>query len=301
MNERLQAAIAAVEASNPTPQADASAAPVVETAQPADEQGNPAATVEDDQQIDEADDSGDSAASDGNDAPAQRQNKGVGKRINELTREKYEAIRRAEAAERRAQELEQQRQPQAAGKDSAQSDSRPTLDQFNYDQDAYLEALTDWRVNQRLSERDSQQQVQQKQHQEQERQREFQGRLASFEAENPGKWEAATKAPINFTEPMLEVIASSEVGPRIAVYLAENLDRADEISRMTPYAQAAALGRIEASMSAPKPAHIPPPPKTVTKAPAPPPTVSGGSVVRKDLASMDVADHLEAVRAKRNR
>lgn len=301
MNERLQAAIAAVEASNPTPQADASASNVVDTAPPADEQGNPAATVDDDHQIAETDDSGDSAASDGNDAPAQRQNKGVGKRINELTREKYEAIRRAEAAELRAQELEKQRQPQAAGKDSVQSDSRPTLDQFNYDQDAYLEALTDWRVNQRLSERDSQQQVQQKQHQEQERQREFQGRLASFEAENPGKWEAATKAPINFTEPMLEVIASSDVGPRIAVYLAENLDRADEISRMTPYAQAAALGRIEASMSAPKPAHIPPPPKTVTRAPAPPPTVSGGSVVRKDLASMDVTDHLEAVRAKRNR
>ncbi|ATS39256.1 MULTISPECIES: hypothetical protein [Xanthomonas] len=301
MNERLQAAIAAIEASNPKPQAEASAVTHVDNATPAGEQGNSAATVDDDQQIDDTDDSGESAASDGNDAPAQRQNKGVGKRINELTREKYEALRRAEAAERRAQELEQQGQPHATGKDPVQSDSRPTLDQFNYDQDAYLEALTDWRVSQRLNERDSQQQVQQKRHQEQERQREFQGRLASFEAENPGKWEAATKAPINFTEPMLEVIASSEVGPSIAVYLAENLDRADEISRMTPYAQAAALGRIEASVSAPKPPQIPPHPKTVTKAPAVVPTIHGTAVAKKDAASMTFEDHVAKVREQHRR
>jgi len=100
---------------------------------------------------------------------------------------------------------------------------------------------------------------------------------------------------------MLEVISTSDVGPQIAVYLAENLDRADEISRMTPFAAAAALGRLEASLSAPKPAASASPPKSVTKAPPPVSTVSGGSVVRKDLASMDVADHLEAVRAQRNR
>ncbi|MGX9958530.1 hypothetical protein ACW0US_07090 [Xanthomonas euvesicatoria] len=252
-----------------------------------------AADQNDGAEHEEQNDTEGSAASEADDAAAQRsKNKGVGKRIDELTREKYEALRRAEAAERRAQELEQQRQPQAASKDPAQSDSRPTLEQFNYDQDAYLEALTDWRVNQKLSERDSQQQAQQKQRQEQERQREFQARLASFEAENPGKWGAAAKAPINFTEPMLEVIASSEVGPHIAVYLSENLDRADEISRMTPYAQAAALGRIEAAMSAPVTAPVrQPTPKTVTKAPPPVTTLSGSPAVVKSLDDMSMAEY----------
>lgn len=302
MNENLKATIAAVEASNPEPSADRTDADGTVIAPPADEQGTTAATDVEGHESDDAELSEDSAASDGKDAPAQRQNKGVGKRINELTREKYEAIRRAEAAERRAQELEQGRaRDNKPASEQKPVEGKPTLADFGFDQEAYLDALADWRVNQRLSERDSQEQVRQKQVQQQQRQQQFHDRLSKFETDNPGKWEAATKAPINFTEPMLEVIANSEVGPQIAVYLAENLDRADDISRMTPYAAAAALGRIEASMSAVKPATPPAPPKTVTKAPPPPSTVQGSSVVRKDLASMDVADHVEAVRAKRTR
>lgn len=304
MNESLKAAIDAVEASNPTPAADAQPSGEQDAAAtPAAEQGNDAATDDDASHGDDADVSEDSAASDGKDAPAQRQNKGVGKRINELTREKYEAIRRAEAAEQRAKELEQQRQSNAGSpaKAPGADDGKPTLEGHDFNQEAYLEALADWRVTQKFSERESQEQERQKQGQEQERVQQFQGRLSEFEAANPGKWDAATKAPINFTAPMLEVIATSDIGPHIAVYLAENLDRADEISRMTPYAAAAALGRLEASLGVQKPVTPPSPPKTVTKAPPPPSTVGGGSVVRKDLASMEVADHLEAVRAKRNR
>lgn len=304
MNERLKAAIDAVEASNPTPTPEpATPDPIDKTATPADEQGDNAATDAEGQQAEGAEDSEDSAASDGTGAPAQRQNKGVGKRINELTREKYEAIRRAEAAERRVQEMEQKPQTPAGAKPAptTPTEGKPTLEQYNFDQEAYLDALADWRVTQRLTERESQQQERQKQDQDRQRQAQFQERLTKFEAENPGKWEAATKAPINFTDAMLEVIASSDVGPHIASYLADNLDRADEISRMPPYAAAAALGRIEASMSAAKPVTPPSPPRTVTKAPPPPSTVQGGAVVRKDLASMEVADHIEAVRAKKSR
>lgn len=302
MNERMQATIEAIEASNPTPVADAATdVDQSKTATPAEEQGNDAATDAEPQQGEVLEDSGDSAASDGNGAPAQRQNKGVGKRINELTREKYEAIRRAEAAERRAQELENQRQGGQSNSTTTQTEGKPKLADFNFDQEAYLDALADWRVSQKLSERDTESQARQKQAQEQERQQQFQERLVKFDSENPGKWEAATKAPINFTEAMLEVVATSDVGPQIAVYLSENLDRADEISRMSPYAAAAALGRIEVSLSAPKPNTPPAPPKTVSKAPPPVPNLSGASAVRKDLASMDVTDHLEAVRAKRNR
>jgi hypothetical protein len=304
MNESLKATIAAVEASNPTPTADAPLnAGGAETELPADEQGDNAATGEGGQEADQLDDSGDSAASDGNGAPAQRQNKGVGKRINELTREKYEAIRRAEAAEQRAAELEKNRQPEASREaaTSSEKDGKPKLEDFDFDHEAYVDALTDWRVKQTLTERDNTEKQQQESLKEQERAQQFHGRLSAYQAANPGKWEAATQAPVNFTPPMLEVIATSDVGPQVAVYLAENLDRADEISRMTPYAAAAALGRLEASMGGASPAATPPKPTSVTKAPPPPSTVGGGSVVRKDLASMEVADHLEAVRAKRNR
>jgi hypothetical protein len=300
MNESLQAAIDAVEASNPTPAADVPPkADETATATPAYEQGNDAATDEEGHQAGQSEESGDSAASDGDDAPAQRQNKGVGKRINELTREKYEAIRRAEAAERRAQELEMK--GQQGGAKHTGAEGKPKFEDFDFDHEAYVDALTDWRLNQKLAERETTEQQRQQQSQEQERAQQFHGRLSAYQAANPGKWEAATQAPVNFTPSMLEVIATSDIGPQIAVYLAENLDRADEISRMTPYAAAAALGRLEASMGAAKPVATPPKPTSVTKAPPPPSTVGGSSTVRKDLASMDIADHLEAVRAKRNR
>lgn len=300
MNESLQAAIAAVEASNPTPTADAPPNAGGATAEiPADEQGNDAATGEEGQQADPSDESGDSAASDGDGAPAQRQNKGVGKRINELTREKYEAIRRAEAAEQRAKALEEKSQAGAA-KQGGQGE-KPKFEDFDFNHDAYVEALAEWRVKQTLAERETSAAERAQQEKAQEQSQQFQGRLAAFQAANPGKWEAAIQAPVNFTPPMLEVIGTSDIGPQIAVYLTENLDRAHEISLMTPYAAAAALGRLEASMGAAKASATPPKPTSVTKAPPPPSTVGGGSTVRKDLASMDVADHLEAVRAKRNR
>lgn len=301
MNESLKATIAAVEASNPTPTADAPLnAGEAATELPADEQGDNAATGEVGQEADQLDDSGDSAASDGNGAPAQRQNKGVGKRINELTREKYEAIRRAEAAEQRAMALEEKSQA-GNSKQGGEQGGKPKFEDFDFDHDAYVEALAEWRVKQTLAERETSEAERTRQTKQQEQAQQFQGRLAAYQTANPGKWEAATQAPVNFTPPMMEVIGTSEMGPQIAVYLTENLDRADEISRMTPYAAAAALGRLEASMSAAKPAVTPPKPTSVTKAPPPPSTVGGGSVVRKDLASMDVADHLEAVRAKQNR
>ncbi len=296
MSDALKAAIAAVEAANPTP--DAAAPEKKEVDLPA-QQGNEAATGDLGDELDELEGSEASATSDGKDAPAQRQNKGVGKRINELTREKYEALRRAEAAERRAQELEQQRKPEP--QQPVQSDGKPTLADHDFDQEAYLEALADWRLNQKLTERDSQEQAKQKQAQEEEKKAKFQERIQQYEAEYPGKWDAAVKAPINFTEPMLEVIASSEVGPHIAGYLAENLDRADEISRMTPYAAAAALGRIEASFSAPKPVTPPAPPRTVSKAPAPAPTVQGTAVARKAAHEKSVEDFMADIRGKSQR
>jgi hypothetical protein len=303
MNESLQAAIDAVEASNPTPAADVPPkADETAVEKPASEQGNDAATEQHGQQASQSEESEESAASDGEDAPAQRQNKGVGKRINELTREKYEALRRAEAAERRAQELEAKSNPQHKDRaEPGQGDGKPKIEDFNFDHEAYVEALTDWRFNQKLAERENYAKEQQRHAQDQERAQQFHERLSAYQTANPGKWEAATQAPVNFTPPMLEVIATSDIGPQIAVYLTENLDRADEISRMTPIAAAAALGRLEASMAAPKASATPPKPTSVTKAPPPPSTVGGGAVVRKDLASMDVSDHLEAVRANRNR
>lgn len=91
------------------------------------------------------------------------------------------------------------------------------------------------------------------------------------------------------------------MGPKVAVYLARNLDEADQISRMSDYHAAAALGRIEAKLSVPAPVPAPTPPKSVTRAPAPAPTVQGTSAVKKDAHEKSVEDFVADIRAKSHR
>lgn len=72
------------------------------------------------------------------------------------------------------------------------------------------------------------------------------------------------------SEAMAEVIMSSEIGPEIAYYLGKNVEESKRIWELKPLAQAAAIGKIEAALSA-KPAV-----KPLSSAPDPIKPVSGG-------------------------
>lgn len=72
------------------------------------------------------------------------------------------------------------------------------------------------------------------------------------------------------TPAMAEVIQDSERGPEVAYHLATHREDALRIARMTPLAAAREIGRIEATLDAPKP-------RTKTNAPPPPITLKGGT------------------------
>lgn len=281
--------------SNETPAAPAAEKPVVTSSIQQD-------TTDD---SDEQDDTEDSAASDGNDAPARRQNKGVGKRINELTREKYEALRdseqRARENEELRRELEALRNPQQRKAQSAQAATpdKPTLEAFDFDQEAYAEALTDWKVSAKLAERDKKEADSKAQQTAAEKATAFKTREAAFAADNPDYYDVAYTAPINYSEAMLGAIQESDEAPAIAYHLATHLDEAADISRMSPFAAAKAIGRIEAQLSAPAGHETPPrrPPNTVTKAPAPVATLRPAAPIRKALEDMPMDEYA----AERNR
>jgi len=88
-------------------------------------------------------------------------------------------------------------------------------------------------------------------------------------------------ASLPISPAMAEVMMETEKGPEVAYYLAGHREEAARIAKMQPLAAARELGRIEATLSAPKP-------KTETKAPKPVPTLSGagGSKVTKDPERM---------------
>jgi hypothetical protein len=242
-----------------------------------------------------------SATSDNGDDPTARpkKNKGVGKRINELTREKHEALRRAEAVEaenayfRQLVQQQQQGQQPSQQQTPTQAQGKPTLEDCGWDQELFAEKLTDWKVDQRFQALQQDQQRQQYQTQQQERQSKVQSRIQALEQEVPGAWEAAISAPINYTPSMIEAIAESDIGPKVGYYLSQHLDEAAQISRLSPFAQAVAMGRVEAKLSA-----VPPQkPVTVTRAPAPAPGLPAGTSATAKMDSME--DHIQAVRAKR--
>jgi len=95
------------------------------------------------EQVEQVENTEESTPSDTEDTgEPKRQDKGVGKRINELTREKYEAKREAEYWR---QQAELMRQPQAE-----KSSGKPTPDQFQTFED-YQEALVNHALSERLA------------------------------------------------------------------------------------------------------------------------------------------------------
>lgn len=262
-----------------------------EQAAPAETPDAEAPEVEGEEAAEESDEQNDTeaeAASDRDDPPAKPKPKGVGKRIDELTRDKYDAIRERDYWREQAQRLTQP--PPAA---QAVSQGKPTLEQFGYDQAAYTEALTDWKVQERFEALQAQQQKQAEEQKVAETLKTFKERVAAVD---PEEWRWAVEVNPPTSPAMLEVIAESEVGPQIGIYLAKHPDESAAIAAMSPIAAARALGRIEAQLSAPV-APRPSPPKPIPKAPAPVSTLRPAAPIKKDLGEMDMHEYI----AERNR
>lgn len=214
-----------------------------------------------------------------------RKDKGVGKRINELTREKYEAKREAErlAAELRALR-EAQQQPE---KKPEPTRSKPTLESCGWDPEAFAEAVAEWKIEQTLADRESKYRETQARKAAEAQAKEFQARVAELEEVSPGAWEKAITAPINYNDTVVEVIRESAVGPHIAVWLAENLEEAKAINEMGGLKAAKYLGQIEAMIEGNLKARAS---KPATKAPPPPPKVNGAAPATKSPEAMTMAE-----------
>jgi hypothetical protein len=218
---------------------------------------------------------------------------GVHQRIDELTREKYEARREAEELRKKLAELEAAKAAPAPEKKPAAASTEPTLEQFDFDVQAFTAARDKWVRQNAEREIEAKRKTESEQAERKRIADDFQKRVAKFEETNPGAWAEAVKAPIQYTPAMLEVIATSDKGPDLGVYLAQHLDEADRISKLSPVAAAAALGRIEASLSAPRQ-----PEKQPSRAPAPPSTLGGPAPAKKEWGAMSTEEHIAAWRAK---
>lgn len=204
-------------------------------------------------------------------------------RLNEVTRHRREAERRADALER---ELADLRQRQPAHQPQSNNDV-PSLEAFNYDMAAWSQAMTEHVTQRTLSQAEQRLQQAEQQRTQQQVAEQFDSRSREYAIANPGFEDrvADLARTVQFHPAVIEVIGTSDHGPAVADYLATHLDEADRIARMQPHLAALQLGRIEAKVSAPKP-------KPVSNAPAPAPVLGGGSAVNKDPERMPIEEWL---------
>lgn len=196
----------------------------------------------------------------------------VQKRIDKLTQEKYDAQRERDyykgLAEGRQVNTEQSTETQSI----PGLRPKPTLEQFDFDQEAHTEAMADWVIDKR--------ELLTKQASASTRQSELVANhnkridtAATMYPDFDDVVEASADLPV--TQAMHETILQSEFSADIVYYLAKHPEETKKIAALPPVRQIAELGKIETKFEK-KPE--PPPPKRITQAPEPIKPVSGQEI-----------------------
>lgn len=207
------------------------------------------------------------------------------RRLNRLYRKFGEQIgaekARADALEKRLNELGSSTKPQAEGE--------PRLEQFD-DIGKYAEALKEHARKQAVKEHETQQRQSAQQQMTQRLATDWEAKVSSAE-EKYDDFEAVV-GDMKPTNPLTTAIMREENGTDIAYYLGKNLKEAERIGSLDPIAQILAVGRLAAKLSLEPPAT-----KQPSKAPAPITPITGKAAVASKEHSPD--DDFETFLKKR--
>jgi hypothetical protein len=164
----------------------------------------------------------------------------------------------------------------------------PTLEQFGYDESKFQAAMTEHvkRVSREEAVAAFQEQQQKIQHET--RLKTFRERESEFASSVEGYFDKVYDPGLPMSPAMVEAIAESDIGPRVAYYLAENPDVARKIANMTPTQAAREFGKLEVKLSTAAPV------KAVSKAPPPPPKIDASEPeIEKDPDKMSTTEWLK--------
>jgi len=207
-------------------------------------------------------------------------------RINQLARERAEAIDRAERAERALQEREraEQRQQQTEA-------SRPRRDQYQSDEE-YAEALADHRFNEKQREAEQTARVRSvaerradhivKYNERIQKDPEFSAKVDPRLLEMRPDFMLEEGEPLGPSNVIAGAIARSEHVVALGYHFTEHPEEMEALLRMgSPEEILLAMGRLEAKLSAPKPKPREPEPEAESEAPPPIKPLAASSVPEK--------------------
>lgn len=184
-------------------------------------------------------------------------------------RAKEKAQRLAEENEmlrRMLLDKEQQKPKEAA---PVQTEGKPRQDDYETHAE-WVEAVTDWKVDQKLKEREAKAESEK-------RQSTWEGKAKEARAEYEDFDEALESAPAP-SRAVAEVLAESPLGAKLAYHLATHAEDYSRINKLNPIAAARELGLIEASITRPK--SNPAAPAAATKAPKPPTPITATAAAK---------------------
>jgi hypothetical protein len=212
--------------------------------------------------------------------------KGVQKRIDRAVRQKYEAEARSKMLEERVAAMEAR---QSAPQQQRQADTgEPTIDKFdNFDEyvAAKAEYIAGKKIEATLTEREQRQQAERETAERRKTADSWTKRIAAATVEMPDFEEVLASSDVPMTPPMQQAIMESDIGPKLAYYLANNPDEAEKIAGMSPIGAIRTLGRIEERLASAKPE------VKTTNAPPPLKPIGSKAVVTKDPGKMSDAEY----------
>lgn len=178
--------------------------------------------------------------------------------------------------------------PAEAEKPEPSEKPRPKEEDFEkYDQ--FIDALTDWKVDQKLEAQSKEVQEKEIDGRTAEAEKEFKGKLDEGRERYSDFEEVAMDVNVPITQGMVQILHETENPADIAYYLGKNRKECRTIANMTPFQAAKVIGKIEAEIKIElekKPPVILKPEKKVTSAPTPIKTIGSREVVTKDPEKM---------------
>lgn len=162
-------------------------------------------------------------------------------------------------------------QPAPATTTQPQETLKPKQDDYDNEGD-YLEALTDWKWEQKLPGLRAAARAEitlEDQQRETQRIQQQHAKKATQAREKYGDYDEMVNQPL-FTPTMTQLIMASEVGPEVAYFLGKNPTEADRIAALSQLMVAKEIGKLEVKFSQQ------PTKRNITKAPAPINPITGG-------------------------
>lgn len=187
-------------------------------------------------------------------------------RFNEVYYQKKQAEKELQAL--REEQAKQAPPPQA------NDPTKPKLEQFDYDEEKFNDALLDWKLEQR----DQQARIQQQQQEQQQKYGDFRKKQERYIDKNPNYQQLAMQADaagVQFNDNLADMILNSEAGVQIHHHLLANPDKLERLNVQSPLQAMREVVRLEQSFTKAKP-------KPVSRTPDPiKPGGHGGATTTK--------------------